>query len=100
MTTPQPAPVRPTKAFPKLCAEAASLITAPARLVALSHRDAPMGPLALRNLNAPNVPQTAGNRQHRRRTKPGRIGQGPGIVGPGPTTRRPARAFRPAGPTR
>lgn len=55
MTTPQPAPVRPTKAFPKLCAEAASLITAPARLVALSHRDAPMGPLALRNPQLPAV---------------------------------------------
>jgi len=49
----QPAPVRPTKAYPKLCAEAASLTTAPARLVALSWRDAPMGPLALRNPSLP-----------------------------------------------
>lgn len=53
MTAPQPAPARPTKAFPKLCAEAASLTTAPARLVALSQRDAPMGPLALRNPQLP-----------------------------------------------
>lgn len=51
----QPAPVRPTKAYPKLCAEAASLTTAPARLVALSQRDAPMGPLALRNPQLPAV---------------------------------------------
>lgn len=61
----QAVPVRPTKAYPKLCAEAASLITAPARLVALSQRDAPMGPLALRNPQLPAVlapqPSQVGN---------------------------------------
>lgn len=51
----QPVPVRPAKSYPKLCAEAASLTTAPARLVALSQRDAPMGPLALRNPNLPTA---------------------------------------------
>lgn len=51
----QPATVRPAKSYPKLCAEAASLTTAPARLAALSHRDAPMGPLALRNPQLPTA---------------------------------------------
>lgn len=51
----QPVHVRPAKSYPKLCAEAASLATAPARLAVLSHRDAPMGPLALRNPSLPTA---------------------------------------------
>ncbi len=51
----QPATVSPAKPYPKLCAEAASLTTAPARLAVLSHRDAPMGPLALRNPQLPTA---------------------------------------------
>ena len=51
----QPATVRPAKPYPKLCAEATSLTTAPARLAVLSRRDAPMGPLALRNPSLPTA---------------------------------------------
>ena len=51
----QPVTARLAKPYPKLYAEAASLTTAPARLAVLSHRDAPMGPLALRNPQLPTA---------------------------------------------
>jgi len=41
------------KAYPRLCAEASSLTTAPARLELLAQREPPVGPLAQRNPNLP-----------------------------------------------